>query len=111
MDTKKAIILFSNKYSMMNDNGQVNSGVSIGYILSDNLEPVNTSDTQKGYKPCKISLPLDQEKNLMAVPGIYDMDLNIVVDKDGHPVIRPVAVHFVDKLSFGDTPFDKKAIK
>lgn len=100
MTTKsKIIVLYANKYRMANEStGEINEGVSVNYLMADKLVPVKDGQNTAGIRPAKTSLDIKQWDVLESVPGVYEADLNIAVDRDGKVQLKPLSLTFVAAL-------------
>lgn len=94
----KAIILNEFQWKLVDDRtGQERSGISFYYILSDSLKPVTNSNGSLGYSVAKASVPIDLAPKFIAVPGIYDIDLQAAIS-GGKPYLKVASVDFVKSL-------------
>lgn len=93
---KAGIIVLSAKCWSMEDEETkvVRAGVSIHYILTQNLSDFTDTDGTRGYIPIKQSIPIELQKNLVSVPGIYDADLTMKVS-DGKNVLKVTSLDYV----------------
>ena len=72
---KERIIVLSAKGWSLEDERtkQVREGVSVHYVMTDNLTPnVDSISGVEGYIPMKQSISIDEAKKLQGVPGVYD---------------------------------------
>ena len=92
---EKIIILYAAAYNIEDEKtGRTNSGVSINYLMTDNLEPAEDGRT-KGFRVMKGSLPHNAVDDISHVPGVYNATFSIKPDASGKPILRPTAVDFV----------------
>ena len=90
----KCILLYANPYSIKDeDTGQINTGVSLRYILNDNIQPVENGD-EKGYKTAKGSLPLEHNKKIKSVPAVYEMDFEMKINAQGQTNMKLVNLDY-----------------
>lgn len=76
---QNVIVLSARGWALTDEKtGQERSGVSIHYIMTDNLEPFKVENTgEEGYQPVKQSISLDEAKHLENVPGVYEADFQM----------------------------------
>jgi hypothetical protein len=78
----QGIVLNSSHYAFKNDANEDISGMSIFYMLTDTLEPTSEDDQGfRGYASAKATLPLELLPKLQEVPGIYDFELEMRMNK------------------------------
>lgn len=96
----KIILLYANQYSMADEKtGVINEGISVNYLCTDKLAPNPVSQNTAGYKPAKGSLPTSARNNIVSVPGLYEADTDISIDRDGKPVIKIKGVTFISDFA------------
>ncbi len=72
---QKIFIFHANPYSFEDSaTKQLREGVSVHYLLTDNLKDCQNSDGSLGFSPCKDSIALDQLNALASVPGFYEAE-------------------------------------
>lgn len=98
MSICKGVLVHAKPYSFQEDNGLLRQGVSIQYLLTENLEPYDEG-SEKGYKICKESLNLSEWDNINAVPAVYDFEFKLVPGANNKPVLRVQTVKFSHLLS------------
>ena len=77
---KQGIIVLGAKAWSLTDEKtqQEREGVSLHYLLTDNLEPcVDSASGLEGYQPVKQSISVDTAKKLDKVPGVYEGDFGL----------------------------------
>lgn len=95
---QRYLMLFASPYSIQNDNGTKNEGVSVYLVMDDNLtarideEAANRGQDVFGIKPVKRTLPYSTASKIRTCPGYYDctckMDIKRV-DVRGNSVEMP----------------------
>ena len=81
---QRYLMLFASPYSIQNENGNTNEGVSGYFIMDDNLNPRTDEEAAArgqaihGIKPTKMNMPFGTVPKLQGVPGIYDVTLKMV---------------------------------
>lgn len=104
----KALVTFAKPY-LVAEGGTTNEGITINYLLTDNLTACeNPKDGSQGYKFSKSSLPVDRQHKLTAIPGFYEMDCEMSVGSTGTPVLKPFDLNLlkVCELKLNDLPSD-----
>lgn len=98
MDKVKAIVLFANCWNMIDEStGLIREGLTLEYIISDNLSPVRNEDGSLGYRHIKESINIDNSKQIIKVPGIYEMTFGYTVRK-GKPVMKLQEIKFISEV-------------
>lgn len=91
------IVLSAQQYSMTNDEtGEVNEGTSVRYLYADTLAPV-VDGQLKGHKVAKSNVTFNNFLDFVEVPGVYDVDINLAIDKEGRTKVT--ASNFTFKKS------------
>lgn len=105
----KIILLYANGYSMADEKtGVINEGISVNYLCTDKLTPNPVSKNTAGYKPARGSLPVTARSSIVSVPGIYEADTDISIDRDGKPVIKLKDVTFISDIAAPASSASKK---
>lgn len=98
MQQIRAIVLYAKPWRVIDDvSGQVREGVTIEYVMNEDLKPVNNEDGSVGYKIVKESINISKFHELVKVPGIYDMTYRFMIQK-GKPVMRLQDIEFVAEV-------------
>lgn len=105
LNVEKVVIMFSRPYEMTNeDTGEIRRGITVEYYFFGDqgqfLQAEVGADPaagQLGLKRSKCSLPYECASKLLYVPGVYDGQFSLNVDKDGKPSLRLEDVDFVGK--------------
>ena len=76
---QNVIVLSARGWAMVDERTkEERTGVSIHYVMTDNLDPCKNDATgEEGYQPVKQSISIDEAKNLVNVPGIYEADFQM----------------------------------
>lgn len=94
---KEVIVLNATQYQMTDtETGEINEGTSVRYLITNNLAPC-AEEQQKGYKLAKARVGFNSFNDFPEVPGIYEADLDVRINKDG--VAMVVANSFTFKKS------------
>lgn len=97
-DAVKALVLFANPWAMDDEKtGKRREGVTIEYVMTDNLKPVLNEDGSMGHRHVKESLSIEKMPQVKKVPGIYDMQYTMSVSK-GKPVMKLQNINFVSEV-------------
>lgn len=79
------ILLYSRPFEIQDERtGIFNRGVSIQYIMKDNLLPEST-DQDKGLKVNKGSIDFLKQATLLHVPGVYEATFGMKTNGNGKP--------------------------
>lgn len=98
MNKVRSIVLFANGWTMIDENTGLNrEGVTLEYIITDNLSPVYNEDGSLGYRHIRESISIDNAKQITKVPGIYEMTFGYTVKK-GKPVMKLKELKFVSEV-------------
>ena len=72
---QNVIVLSAKNWSLTDEqSGQQRAGISIHYLMTDNLASFTDVDGTRGYIPAKQSIPVDQANTLVDVPGVYEAE-------------------------------------
>lgn len=94
---KEVIVLNATQYSMTDtETGVINEGTSVRYLMTSSLTPY-AEEQQKGYKLAKARVGFNNFSDFPEVPGVYEADLDVRINKDGVPTV--VANSFTFKKS------------
>lgn len=86
MFKSQIIVLFSKPYEVQDEKtGLFNRGVTIQYVMNENLLPKEDDDNAKGYKVNKGSLDFMKQGTLIQVPGLYDASFGLKTNGNGKP--------------------------
>lgn len=98
MDKVKAIVLFANPWKMQDEiTGIVKEGITLEYVMTDNLSPVKNEDGSMGYRHVKESININNGKQIVKVPGIYEMTYGYTI-KRGKPFMKLMSVEFMSEV-------------
>lgn len=88
------IILYSRPFEMQDEKtGIFNRGVSIQYIMTDKLLPIET-DQEKGLKVNKGSIDFLKQAQLLKVPGVYEASFGMKTNGNGKPELVVTDIDF-----------------
>lgn len=95
MNEIRAIVIFAKPWRFVDENtGQVREGVSLEYLMTDSLSPIENDDGSAGYMILKESVGIDKMNQIVEVPGIYDITYGFELKK-GKPVMKIKGMKFV----------------
>lgn len=95
---QKIFIFHANPYKFDDQStGQHREGISIHYLMTDNLNDIENGDGSYGYAPAKDSISRDQIDNLQSVPGFYDATF-IMAPSKGQTRLKLSSVKLVSKV-------------
>lgn len=98
MDKVKAIVLFANPWRMTDENtGIEREGITLEYVMSENLAPVTNEDGSMGYRHVKESININNAKQIVKVPGLYEMTYGYTV-RMGKPVMKLQGIKFLSEV-------------
>lgn len=93
------IILFAQPYSIADERtGVINSGITVQYLLTDNLSPHSEDNSKLGYKSTKASISQELFGCLVSVPGIYECGFGLKTNGNGKPELKLEAIKFINEL-------------
>ena len=97
MEQIKAIVLFANPWSMQDEKtGQMREGITVEYVMADNLSPVTNEDGSVGHRVVRESMNINNAPQIIKVPGIYEMTYGFNIRK-GKPVMKLMGMQFVSE--------------
>ncbi len=97
----KILVLFANKYEMLDEQGVKRSGCTVHYLFwgkhGEKLEAVDTIDINLpvGVQRAKCSVDAALRVKMPYAPAIYEGSFVMSVGSDGKPVLKLVDVAFV----------------
>ena len=95
---QKAIVLAVNPYNFITDDKREMSGVSMEYLLTDNLNP-RIDGSMKGIKTGKESLPLDKQNKFGPVPALYELSFAMRTGQKGKMQLKAVDADFIAEVT------------
>lgn len=99
MEKVRGVVVFANPWNMVDENtGKQREGVTLQYIMADNMLPVVNDDGSKGVKYCQESITSDKLPNIQSVPGIYDLEFAIKPSK-GKMTLKLENLKFVSPVA------------
>lgn len=103
-------ILHSNPYNFVDEKTQNTvKGLKLDYIFTDDLEPIELDNREKGYSPAKASISYDLQHKVKAVPGVYQAKFYQSVNAKGQLIQKLIDVDFICTIPQLYTTQDKKA--
>lgn len=105
------LVVFARGYRIENADKSINEGVTINYLLTDNLSPVGDK-VERGIRFSKGSLPIDKAKSVNKVPGLYEADFTVRTDAKGSVTLKLADIEFISEvaLEFPDMEKDIKKV-
>lgn len=91
----KHIVIGTNPFDLVDNNGQRIQGVKVYYLDTD-PEEVNGA---KGFFPLNLSIMGDHVSKFTSVPGIYDLDFKQKRDKTGKPTLSLRSAEFIEPVT------------
>lgn len=91
----KHIVIGTNPFDLVDDNGQRVQGVKVYYLDTDPEE----GNGAKGFFPLNLSIMGDHASVFTSVPGVYDLDFKQKRDKTGKPTLALRSVEFVKSVT------------
>lgn len=98
MQQFRAILLFAKPWRFVDENsGQVREGVSLEYLMTDSLSPVENDDGSVGHRVLKESVSINKLQKIVKVPGIYGLTYGFDIQK-GKPVMKLQDIEFLSEV-------------
>lgn len=99
MEAYKAVITYANVWEMEDERtGRTRKGVTVEYMLTDSLAPVENEDGSIGYRHIKESMPIDKLDSIKEVPGVYNMIFTLQPGAKGKLQTKLANVQFLESL-------------
>jgi hypothetical protein len=92
-----ALVTAVSPYSFKSDEGRMMEGVTVEYLLTEDLAPVVDGD-KKGTSFNKDSVGYEKRDNFMAVPGLYELQFTMQATRGGKPQLKVFDVSFVSAV-------------
>ncbi|MDR1617365.1 MAG: hypothetical protein LBR98_10295 [Syntrophomonadaceae bacterium] len=94
------IVLSTSPYSFRNEQGEVTQGVTAIYMATQSLSPTEANDRgAKGYNVAKVNLSYDLLDKIDQVPGLYDLDIEMRMNRQMKGEIVVVDLDFSSALT------------
>jgi hypothetical protein len=91
----KALVTAVNPYDFDNDQKERVSGVTMEFLMTDNLHPCGEGEA-KGIKIIKDSVMYDKKDRFTFVPGMYELSFKMMpANKSGKPQLKVVDAMFI----------------
>ena len=98
MDKVRAIVTYAFPWRMEDEiNGTVREGLTVHYLMTDKLTPLENEDGSMGYRLAQESVHIQNLKNIVKVPGIYEMTYGYTI-KRGKPILKLQELEFVSEV-------------
>ena len=94
---QRALVTAINPYNFMTDDKREMSGVSLEFLLTDNLTQCSEG-TSKGIKFVKDSLPYDKQYQFGPVPAMYQLSFAMRPGRGGKPQLKVVDAELVSEV-------------
>jgi hypothetical protein len=93
------IVLSVSPYSFRNDQGEMLQGVTIIYMATDDLAPTKEDERgRKGYSVAKANLSYDLLDKVDAVPGLYNLEIEMRMNRQLKGEMVVVDLNFIGVL-------------
>lgn len=94
-----ALVIYAKPWAMKDDVTQeLRSGISIEYLATDNLRPVQLLDGTKGMRRCKDSIPVELAQMITEVPAYYVFDYTMKANAKGVPELKVQGLEFLSYI-------------
>ena len=98
MDKVRAIVTFAFPWRMEDEmSGPVREGLTVHYLMTDNLKPLENEDGSMGYRQVQESVHINNLKNIVKVPGIYELKFGYLVRR-GKPILKLQELQYVSEV-------------
>lgn len=106
MEGVKCLLTFANAWEMIDKaTGELRSGLTIEYLMTQNMKPVVNDDGSKGYRHARETLGLDKLSKIKDVPGYYELRFGYKVGSNGKPILKIADLDFVGPVLEELPPF------
>jgi hypothetical protein len=94
-----AIIFYTKPWDMIDEQtGQRKTGITVEYLMAENMNPVVNENGSKGYGYNKESLASDKLPKIKEVPGYYTLKFSLQSGSKGKPVIKLTDIEFLNPV-------------
>jgi hypothetical protein len=101
---QEAIVTYVRPYNFTDEKTKREvAGVTIEYLLTDNLNPVAEGD-ERGLRISSDTLPYEKHNNIGPVPGKYELSFTMQPSKSGKPQLRVADVKLVSAIELHEVP-------
>lgn len=98
MLNQKCILVSAMKLDFKDGDGKEIKGLSVKFVMSDNLLPTEKNKDFRGYRVAKSFLDIDKVLKVQSVPAIYEMSFDMDVDSSGKQVLKLQDLNFVSEF-------------
>ena len=99
MDKVRAIVTFAFPWRMEDEiEGTVREGLTVHYLMTDTLKPLENEDGSLGYRLAQESVHIENMKNIVKVPGIYELQYGYTIRR-GKPNLKLQELKFVSEVN------------
>lgn len=96
MEAVKGLVIFTKPWEMVDERtGEKREGLTVEYLMAENLNPVVGEDGSKGVRHCKETIGTDKALNVKDVPGWYNLEFGLKPGSKGKMEVRLQDIHFV----------------
>lgn len=97
---QKALVFYSKPWDFNDEKtGERKQGITIEYVLADNLKPVKNDDGSRGYGYCKESLSLNRLSKITQIPAFYNLQFALKTGAKGKPQIKLDDIDFLSLVN------------
>ena len=104
MQNMRILVMAAMPYDIKNDDGTVNSGITVEYYFFPNDDALNpvmfNMDGLSGYRRAKAALQTVVSQHLGSIPAVYDGNFEMTIGSDGKPKLALRDVNQVADVKF-----------
>ena len=101
------LVMFARGYRMEKEDKSINEGVSINYLLTDDLTPIGDK-VERGIRFSKGSLPLEKARSINKVPGLYEATFTVKADSKGAVTLKLIDIDFISEIKVDYPDIEKQ---
>lgn len=104
------LLTFARGYRMEKDDKTgYNEGISVNYLLTDDLSPFVGDKIERGIRFSKSSISLEDGKAISKVPGLYEGNFAMRTDAKGNTILKLESVNFLSEVQLDFPGLSKKS--
>ena len=93
---QKALVFYTKPWALTDEStGERKAGITVEYLMAENLNPISGDDGSKGYGYNKESMPSDKLPKIVEIPGYYNLKFALKAGSKGRPMLKLDDIDFV----------------
>lgn len=99
MKQVRAIVTYAKPWEMEDERtGKLRKGLTVEFLITESLLPVENEDESYGYRSSKESLPVECLKKIREIPGLYELSFTLTAGAKQKMVTKLANIDFVESV-------------